>query len=101
MSDRLRRALARALDEDSADVCPDDAREESMRLSRKLVEPLEAEQERDSERRQAQFDKEHAEDAKRRERELVALERISYSLQQLSESVSRLSVSGLQVHGHR
>jgi RNA polymerase-binding transcription factor DksA len=79
MSDRLLRALTRALDEDCA-----------------------AEQERDSERRQAQWDQEHAQDAERRERELRALERIALALQQLGESVSRISVSGIQVHGcHR
>ena len=78
MSDRLRRALSRALDEDCA-----------------------AEQEADRERVHEQCDKERAEDAKRRERELAAMERLSYSMQQLAEAVSRISVSGIAVHGHR
>jgi Skp family chaperone for outer membrane proteins len=76
MSDRLRGALERALDEDRAE-----------------------EEERESELRRAQFDQQHATEAKLRERELVALERIGHSLQQLAESVSRISVTGLQVHG--
>jgi hypothetical protein len=78
MSDRLRSAIARALDESSQD-----------------------EHERENERHQAICDQERAEDAKRRERELVALERVSYSIQQLAEAVSRISVSGIHVHNSR
>jgi hypothetical protein len=76
--DALRRALSRALDE-SAD--------EAMNVER--------------ERDEADRLKGIAEDDKRREREILAIERIAMGLDRIAESLSRISCTGLNVHGSR
>ena len=78
MSDRLRAAIARAIDEDSA-----------------------AEHERQHERQQALCDQEAADERKRGERELIAMERAAMALQQIAEALQRISCTGLTVHGLR
>jgi hypothetical protein len=75
MSDRLRRAIARAMDEDS-----------------------EAEHERESASHRERCEEEGAAERKRRDRELQAIERIAISFQQLAEAMSRIAVSGIQLH---
>ena len=75
---RLRSAIARALDEHSQDEC-----------------------ERDSERDQLEHEKQRAAEADAANRELLALERAAMALQQIAEAFSRISVSGIHVHGSR
>lgn len=78
MSDRLRAALARALDEDR-----------------------DAEAHRENEQHRERGEQFEADQRKQLERTFQAAERTAMALQSIAESLSRISINGLSVHVSR